>query len=277
MIPTFVITLREGVEASLIVGIIAAFLSTRGRGLGPMWVGVASAITLCFTAAVAFSLVGSTLSTTAREAAEGALALVAVAGVTYMIVWMQRHARELKGHLEARAAVAIGAGSATALVLMAFFAVLREGVETAVFLLAAFEQTRQPLAAGVGALLGVLAAVTLGYAIYAGGVRIDLARFFRVTGLVLVFVAGGLLAGAVHAFTEAGVLAVGTHPAIDISWLVAPGSVRASLLTGMFGLQPVPTYAELFVWLAYVVPMTLFIWRPVRRPVVPDRVGSSVT
>jgi high-affinity iron transporter len=266
MLPSFVIGLREGLEAALIVGIIAAFLVARGRGLRPMWVGVALAIGLCVATAVLFSIVGSTLSFKARETAEGLLALVAVAGVTYMIVWMHRHSRELRGNLETRAALAIGAGSGLALVFMAFFAVLREGVETAVFLLAAFEQTAQPLAAGLGALLGIGVAVGLGYGIYRGGIRINLAKFFRLTGLVLVFVAAGLLASAAHSFAEAGLLTLGQATAADISWLVAPGTVRASLLTGMFGLQPVPTVAEVALWLLYAVPMALYICWPARRP-----------
>ena len=264
MLPSFVIGLREGLEAALIVGIIAAFLTTRGRGLRPMWLGVALAIALCASLAVIFTVVGSQLSFKTRETLEGVLSLVAVAGVTYMIVWMRRHSRELKDHLETRAALALTAGSGLALAFMAFFAVLREGLETAIFLLAAFQQTADPLVAGLGALIGVLVAVGLGYGIYKGGVRIDMARFFKVTGVVLVFVAGGLLASAVHEFAEAGVLTVGQSPAFDMSWLVSPGSVQASLITGMFGLQPVPTVAEVFVWLAYVVPMTVYILKPVR-------------
>jgi high-affinity iron transporter len=265
VLPSFVIGLREGLEAALIVGIIAAFLVKQERGLRPMWIGVALAIGLCGTAAIAFSVIGSQLSFKARETAEGLLSLVAVVGVTYMIVWMQRHARELKGHIESRAALAIGAGSGAALVLMAFFAVLREGLETAVFLLAAFQQSAQPLIAGLGALFGVSVAVVLGYGIYRGGIRINLSRFFRLTGLVLVFVAAGLLASAAHEFAEAGLLRSGQEAVGDISWLVAPGTIRASLLTGMFGLQPVPTVSEVAVWLAYAIPMTLYIFWPSRR------------
>ena len=242
-----------------------------------MWLGVALAIGLCATLAVTFAVVGSRLSLTARETMEGVLSLVAVAGVTYMIVWMRRHAREMKGDLESRAALALTAGSALALVFMAFFAVLREGLETAIFLLAAFQQAAQPLVAGLGAVLGVLLAVGLGYGIYKGGVRIDLARFFKLTGLVLVFVAAGLLASAVHEFAEAGIVTVGQAPAFDLSWLVAPGSVRASLLTGMFGLQPVPTVAEVFVWLAYAIPMAIYVWAPARRPATERRTVARLS
>jgi high-affinity iron transporter len=266
MLPSFVIGLREGLEAALIVGIIAAFLVAQGRSLRAMWIGVAVAIGLCAGVAITFAAVGSTLSFRTREIAEGILSLVAVAGVTYMIVWMRRHAHRIKGDLETRAALALAAGSGLALAAMAFFAVLREGVETAIFLLAAFQQSNDPLAAGLGALAGVLAAVVLGYGIYRGGVRIDLGRFFKVTGLILVFVAAGLLSAAVHEFSEAGVVGIGQAAAIDLSWLVAPGSVRASLITGMFGLQPVPTTAEVAVWLAYAVPMTIYLLRPSRQP-----------
>ena len=265
MLPSFVIGLREGLEAALIVGIIAAFLIAQGRGLRSMWWGVGLAIVLCTAAAVTFAVVGSTLSFKAREIAEGVLALIAVAGVTYMIVWMRRHAAEIKGDLETRAALALATGSGIALAVMAFFAVLREGVETAVVLLAAFQQTADPVAAGVGALLGVLVAASLGYGIYKGGVRINLAKFFKVTGVILVFVAAGLLSAAVHSLAEASVITIGQHAAMNVSWLVEPGTIRASLITGMFGLHPVPTVAEVTVWLLYAVPMTVYVLRPAKR------------
>jgi high-affinity iron transporter len=155
---------------------------------------------------------------------------------------------------------------------MAFLAVLREGLETAIFLLAAFEASSSPLATGIGAALGVGTAVALGYAIYRGGVRINLSRFFRLTGFVLVLVAAGLLSAAVHSLAEAGVITVGQQTAVDLSWLVAPGSVRASLITGMLGLHPLPTVAEVVAWLLYAVPMSLYVlWpqRPGRENVAP--------
>lgn len=263
MLPSFVIGLREGLEAALIVGIIAAFLVRRRRSLRPMWAGVGLAAALCLGAAIAFTVVGSTLSFRARETAEGVLSLVAVGGVSYMVVWMHRHAHELKTRLEEQAAIAIDAGG-LALVAMAFFAVLREGVETAVFLLAAFQQTARPLLAGIGAIAGIVVAIGLGYGIYRGGVRINLSRFFRVTGLVLVVVAAGLLASAVHEFAEAGLVTIAQEPAVDLSWLIAPGTVRASLITGMFGLQPIPTVAEAIAWFLYAVPMAAYVWRPAR-------------
>ena len=264
MIPTFVIGLREGLEASLIVGIIAAFLIQRGerRALGPMWVGVGIAIGLCVAIAIVLEVVGGSLPLRQRETMEGILALVAVAGVTYMVVWMRRHSRELKRTLESSAEGALLRGSMWALVGIAFFAVIREGLETAIFMLAAFDSVTDPLAAGIGAVLGVAIALVLGYAIYRGGVRINLSRFFKVTGFVLVLVAGGLLATAVHEFAEAGVVTAMQQSVADLSWLVEPGTVHASLLTGMLGVQPVPTVAEVLIWLVYVVPMSAYVLWP---------------
>lgn len=266
MLPTFVIGLREGLEASLIVGIIAAFLIQRGQGraLRPMWIGVAVAIGLCTVVAIVLRAIGESLPFRQRETMEGVLALLAVAGVTYMVVWMRRHSRELKRQLEDHAERALIVGSTLALVGMAFFAVLREGLETAIFLLAAFQSSSSPLATGIGAALGIAVAIGLGFAIYKGGVRINLSRFFRITGFVLVLVAAGLLSSAVHSLSEAGVISVGQQTALDLTWLVAPGSVRASLLTGMLGLHPVPTVAEVVAWLAYAVPMSLYVLWPQR-------------
>jgi high-affinity iron transporter len=147
---------------------------------------------------------------------------------------------------------------------MAFFAVLREGLETAVFLIATFQNSTNPLATGAGAVLGIAVAVGLGIAIFRGGVRINLSRFFRVTGFVLAIVAAGLLALGVHAAQEAGWITSLQTPAFDLTWLVAPGTIRASLLTGVLGLQPVPTVAEVAAWLLYAVPMGAYVLWPHR-------------
>jgi high-affinity iron transporter len=266
LLPTFVIGLREGFEAALIVGIIAAFLGQRGerRALRFVWLGVLLAAAICVGVAVGLYLIGLSLPFKQREIMEGILALVAVAGVTYMVVWMRGHARNLKRSLETDAANALIAGSSLALVGMAFLAVLREGLETAVFMLAAFQSSETPLATGFGAVLGVVAAIGLGYGIFRGGLRINMARFFGITGFVLVLVAAGLLATAVHDLAEAGVITIGQQPAVDLSWLITPGTVQAALLTGLLGFQPVPTVAELAVWLLYAVPMSIYVLWPQR-------------
>ena len=278
MLPTFIIGLREGIEASLIIGIIAAFLIQRGdrKSLRPMWYGVALAVALCLAVAAILEAVDRALPHKQQEGLETVLALVAVAGVTYMVVWMKRHSRELKGSLERSAESALMLGSAWALIGMAFFAVLREGLETAVFLLAVFGNSTNRAATGTGAALGIAVAVGLGFAIYKGGVRINLARFFRLTGFVLVLVAAGLLATAVHTAHEAGWVAVLQAQAFDLRWLVDPGSVRAALLTGMLGLQPIPTVGETVVWLLYAVPMGLYVLWPARRPTLTERRAEPV-
>jgi high-affinity iron transporter len=264
MIPTFVITLREGVEASLIVGIIAAFLAKEGRAdaMRQMWIGVAIAIALCTAVGVGLELVGRQLPQREQEGLETVIGVIAVGAVTYMIVWMRRHARGIKATLEGEAASALAAGSAMALVGMAFLAVLREGFETSVFLLAAFQDSSDTTAAGVGAVLGLIAAVAIGLGLYRGGVRINLTRFFRVTGLVLVLVAAGLLASAAHTAHEAGWINGFQQEALDLTWLVQPGTISGSLLTGMLGLQPSPTVIEVAVYLAYAVPMAIYVLWP---------------
>lgn len=279
MLPTFIIGLREGLEASLIVGIIAAFLIQRGdrRALRPMWYGVGLALALCAGVAAMLEVVDRSLPHKQQEGLETVLALVAVAGVTYMVVWMKRHSRELKGSLERSAESALVLGSTWALVGMAFFAVLREGLETAVFLLAVFGNSTNPAATGTGAALGIGVAVGLGFAIYKGGVRINLSRFFRFTGFVLVLVAAGLLASAAHTAHEAAWMNVLQAQAFDLRWLVAPGSVRAALLTGMLGLQPVPTVGETLSWLVYAVPMVLYVLWPARRPIQTEPRAAPVT
>ena len=159
-----------------------------------------------------------------QEALETVIGFAAVAMVTYMILWMRRHARGLRRDIEESAATALARGSALALVAMAVLAVLREGFETAVFLLAAFEASDgAPRGRGSGRCSVSWSAVAIGYGIYRGGVRLNLARFFRITGVVLVFVAAGLVATSLHTAAEAGWLNVGQAQMFDLTWLVQPG------------------------------------------------------
>ena len=269
MLPTFVIGLREGLEAALIIGIVAAFLRQRGRSdtLRWMWLGVAGAVALCAGVAFGLHLAEENLPQRQQEQLETLIALAAVGMISWMIVWMRRHSADLRGDLHQRAEVALVEGSVFGLVAMAFLAVLREGLETAVFLLAAFQQSDRPGLTGTGALLGVGAAVLLGSLIYRGGVKINLSKFFRVTGVVLVLVGAGLLTFAVHTAHEAGWWHLLLERSVDLRGIIDPGSVQSALVTGMFGIQPEPTWGETLAFLAYAIPMTVYVCRPTpRRP-----------
>lgn len=191
MLATLVIGLREGLEAALIVGIIAAFLRRNGKSLTAMWIGVALAVALSIAVGIGLDLVEQALPQSSQEAMEAAIGAIAIVFVTGMIAWMNAHARDLKRQIEADAAEALGQTGTYALASMAFLAVLREGFETSVFLLATFSAAQSAMLAAAGAVIGLLAAVVIGWGIYIGGVRINLGRFFRITGAFLILVAAG--------------------------------------------------------------------------------------
>jgi high-affinity iron transporter len=261
VLATFVIGLREGLEAALIIGIVAAFLGQQGRQdlLVRVWTGVGLAIALCLAAAIALQVVNSSLPQPQQEQLETVIGVAAVAMVSYMVVWMSRHARHLKGDLRQAASAALASGSGWALVGMAFAAVLREGLETAVFLVATFQASENQQLASLGALLGIAAAALLGYGLYRGAVHIDLGRFFGVTTAVLVLVAAGLVMTSLHTAHEAGWLEAGQDQLLNLTWLVQPESVQAAVLTGMLGLQPRPVQVEVAGWVLYVAAAAILI------------------
>jgi high-affinity iron transporter len=279
LLPTFVISLREGLEAALLVGIVAAFLVQEGRrdAMRWAWTGVGLGVLVALGVGIGLRIASAQLPERGQEELETLIALVAVGMVTWMILWMRAHSAGLSGELRDRTRHALATGSTAALVGMAFLAVMREGLETAVFLVAVFNDAANPRAAGGGALLGIAVAVGLGYVIYRGGVRIDLGRFFRLTGAVLVIVAAGLLSAAVHTAYEAGWWHLLLGQAADLSAVVTPGTVRDALFTGMLGVQPRPTVGEVVVWFAYAVPMMWFVLRSPRlRPPSADQSNTTV-
>ncbi len=202
-----------------------------------------------------------------QEGLETVIGLFAVVMVTFMIVWMTRHSRGMKRELEGAASAALARGSARALVAMAFLAVLREGFETSVFLVSVLQNSGNATAAAIGAVLGIGIAVAIGYGIYRGGARLNLTRFFRLTGLVLVLVAAGLVMTSLHTAHEAGWLNVGQTRAMDLTWLVRPGTVLVALFSGVLGIRPQPTVIEVVGWLVYAVPVLAYVaWPRGRRP-----------
>ena len=277
MLPTFIIGLREGLEAALIVGIVAAFLAQQERrdALRQVWIGTIAAVLICLAVGIGLDVLSRELPQKQQEGLETVIGVIAVGFVTYMVIWMRRHGRDLKGDLEGHAASALETGSSRALVLMAFLAVLREGFETSVFLLATFQNSTSQLAGGFGALAGIIVAVVIGYLIYQGGLKINLARFFRVTGVVLVVIAAGLVMLAFRTGHEAGWVTFGQQRAIDLTWLVRPGTPIASLFTGVLGLLPEPVRIEVIGYVLYLVPMLVVVLAPSRRK-SPARPGPAV-
>jgi high-affinity iron transporter len=267
MLATLVIGLREGLEAALIVGIIAAFLRRNGKSLAAMWLGVALAVALSVAVGVGLGMVEQVLPQAAQEGMEAIIGAIAIFFVTGMIAWMNKHARDMKGQIEAEAAQALSQASTYALASMAFLAVLKEGFETSVFLLATFSAAQSAALAAAGAIIGLLLAVVIGWGIYIGGVRINLSRFFRFTGAFLILVAAGLVITSLRSAHEAGWLSGGQQQTVNLSWLVAPGSVQSALVTGVLGIPADPRLIEVIGWLAYLVPVALILyWPPARRP-----------
>ncbi len=259
MSATFFITLREGLEAALIVGIIAAYLVKVERRdlLKPVAFGVALAVSLCIVVGVLVVATIGRLPLQTQATLEGIAAVAAVVVVTWMLFWMRRQGRALKGELEGELAAAIASGTAMALVGMAFLAVIREGMETVLFLLAVVTSRGDTTAALLGGVAGLAVAVTIGWAIFALGMRVNLRRFFTWTGVLLIFVAAGLVMYAVAEFTEAGLLpASGT--VIDLGATLPVSSPLGSLLAGLLGYQSAPSALQLLAYFAYLVPVLIF-------------------
>lgn len=265
MLGNFLIGLREGLEASLVVSILIAFLvrTDRRSVLPKVWLGVAVAVLISVGVTFALALTQQALTFTAKETFGGSLSIIAVGFVTWMIFWMRRAARSISGELRGRLEDAIQLGS-TAVVLMAALAVGREGLETALFFFTAAQaagQTTDPL---IGFLLGIAMAILLAYFIYRGAVKINMGKFFSVTGVLLIFVAAGILAYGVHDLQETGVLPGLTNLAFDVSAAVPPDSWYGVLLKGVFNFSPQTTWLEAIIWVVYVaVVLTLFL-RPQR-------------
>jgi high-affinity iron transporter len=259
MLAPLIIMLREGLEAALVVAIIAAYLKQTGRAalLPAVWAGVALAALLCLAVGVGLTWLSADLPMQAQELFEAAVAVLAAAVLTWMLFWMRRVGRSIKRELQAGVDHAAGSGGwSMALVGMAFLAVAREGLESVLFLFAAFQQGVGPQAP-LGAVLGLVLAVALGAGLYSGGVHLDLGRFFRWTGLFLIFVAAGLLAGGLHSLYEAGVWTWLLTPAYDTSHVLRQSSPLGAILRGLFGYSDSPSVGELLVYWAYLLPTLL--------------------
>lgn len=263
MFQTFLTGLREGLEAALIVGIMVAYLRRTGRGdrVRAVWIGVGGAIVLCLAVGAILSFTSRELSDRAEEIFAGITSIIAVAFVTWMVFWMRATARHLNADLQQRIDTAVAMGSG-ALAFASFLAVSREGLETALFLW----PTIRSAGAGssIGAVAGIAAAVVLGYLLYRRSVNLNLAKFFRWTGIALVIIAAGVLAYGVHELQEAGVIPGAEVIAFDLREQIPPTSWYGSLLKGTVNFNPETSWLQLGVWITYLaVVMTMFL-RPQR-------------
>lgn len=259
MLANFLIGLREGLEAGLVVGILIAYLKKLGRTdvLPRLWIGIGAAIALSLAVGAILTFGPYGLSFQGQEILGGSLSILAVGLVTWMILWMARSARDLRGDLQGKLDAAIQ-GAGLGIVVLGFVTVGREGIETALFIWATAKSTGDGAAIStVGALLGILVATALAYLIFRGLVRINLSRFFTWTGLFLVVVAAGVLSYGIGDLQEAGVIPGWSQAAFSLAHLVSPSSWYGALLGGIFNFTPEPTWAQFIAWLAYLVVVTV--------------------
>jgi high-affinity iron transporter len=266
VLANFLIGLREGLEASLVVSILVAYLVKSGRRdlLPALWSGIGVAVLISLGAGAALTYGPRGLTFEAQEAIGGTLSIVAVGLITWMVFWMGRTARHLKADLQHRLGSAMVAGR-WAVVVMAVLAVGREGLETALFLWAGAQATgatAQPL---LGAVLGIAVSVGLAWAVYRGALRLNLRLFFAWTGSFLIVVAAGVLSYGVHDLQEAGILPGLGDLAFDVSAQIAPSSWYGAVLKGVFNFSPATTWLELAAWWLYLLP-TLFVFVRTVRP-----------
>jgi len=279
MLAPFLIMLREGLEAALIVGIIAGYLRQTGRRgwLPAIWLGVLLAVAVSLFVGAGLQLASASFPQRTQELIEAVIALIAVTVLVGMVFWMRRAARSIKAELQHSVDEALkhkGSMATWGLIGMVFLAVAREGLESVFFLLAIFQQSRDA-AAPIGAALGLLVSLGAGWAIYAGALRIDLRRFFRWTGIFILFVAAGLFSGALRALHEAGLWNALQSPVYDLSGTLPETGLVGSILSGLIGYRDAPSLSEFIAWAGFLaVTLTLFL-RPASAP--PLRSGMEVS
>jgi high-affinity iron transporter len=253
MLSTFIIALREGLEASLIVGILVAYIvKTNRKGyLKPLWIGVVSAIIASAGLGAFLSFTSVSLSDRGQELFAGVTSFIAVALVTWMVFWMKRTARNLRNELQGKVDQAASAGP-LALAGAAFFAVIREGLETSLFVYTNFQTVSDTTSSAIGLTLGFVVSITLGYLIYKSSIKLNLAKFFTYSGVALIVVAAGVLSYGVHEFQELGYLPGPDAFAWDVTSLIAKDSILGASLSGTVGFDTTTSWLQLGIWVLYL-------------------------
>lgn len=268
MLPTYLLSLREGLEAALIIGIVlGALTKIRRSDLSPaVWLGTLSAIGVSIVTAVLLTAFGMSLEGQAEQIFEGITMLIAAGILTWMIFWMRKQARYLKSELEAGVNKAAASTGKRAIFWVAFLAVVREGIELALFITAAFfagdqsQVTTNIIQTLAGTILGLGTAALLGWTLFATTVRLDLRRFFQVTGILLILFAAGLVAHGVHEFNEVGWIPAVVEHIWDVNAIVDENSLPGQLLKTLFGYNGNPSLTEMIAYFIYLAVVTV-LWR----------------
>ena len=275
MVSALLITLREGLEAALIIGIILAYLSRTGnrQGFKHVWLGTLLAVVTSLIAGAAIYFSAGKLKGQAEEVFEGLAMLTAAGVLTWMIFWMRRQAVNIKGHLHAQIQSTLSSGSSLGLVMLAFVAVAREGIETVLFLFAATRVAESTILSVSGGLLGLALAVAIGYGIYKGTSRLNLRAFFNVTSLLLILFAAGLLAHGIHEFHEAEIIPPIVEHVWDVNHILPEKSAFGRFLTAIFGYNANPSLVEVVAYFSYLGFALVGYFRPttVKKGVLTDR------
>jgi high-affinity iron transporter len=275
MLPTYLLSLREGLEAALIIGIVlGAVNKIRRNDLSPaVWLGTLSAVIVSILTAVLLTRFGMSLEGRAEEIFEGITMLIAAGILTWMIFWMGKQARFLKGELEAGVNKAAASTGKRAMFWLAFVAVVREGIELAIFITAAFfagdpgQVSTNIIQTLAGTILGLGTAALLGWTLFATTVRLDLRRFFQVTGILLILFAAGLVAHGVHEFNEAGLIPAVVEHVWDVNMILDENSVAGQLLKTLFGYNGNPSLTEIISYFTYLIVVSIFWKRDNSAPV----------
>ncbi|MFC1957729.1 iron uptake transporter permease EfeU [Chloroflexota bacterium] len=255
MLSALLITFREGLEAALIIGIILAYLVSTGNRdrFKSVWIGTTLAIVVSLVAGTVIYFSAGQLEGRSEQIFEGVATLIAAGVLTWMIFWMRKQAINIKSHLHAQIQSSLGSGSTLGLLGLAFVAVVREGIETVLFLFAAVRVSESALLSAMGSILGLGIAVAIGYSIYKGTSRLNLSTFFKITGLLLILFAAGLLAHGIHELQEASIIPVVIEHVWDINRVLPEDLVIGRFLAAIFGYNANPSLLEVIAYSMFLV------------------------